>query len=171
LLVLLGIGPGGLASVVRGHAAELTSGSGALSPGDIDDLIAFGEVVVEGRALSVSERRFLLEHIEDRLRHAGEYPELYRKTVSTLQRLAGRPFARLELRERVELVSRHRLASRASMDEAVGPFAEEMQDIRKRAVEDLVGGYYGSPAGWAIVGYQTFPGSCGDLTRYTRAEP
>jgi len=45
-----------------------------------------------------------------------------------------------------------------------------MRAIRTRAVPDLIGGYYGSPAGWAVVGYTTFPGRCEDLTRYVRAE-
>jgi hypothetical protein len=113
-----------------------------------------------------------LEHIEDRLKHTPGHLSLYRTTVSTLERLAGRPFARLDLPERIELVTRHRLgASQTSVEEAPGPFSSEMQVIRKQIVEDLIGGYYGSAAGWAIVGYQMFPGRCGDLTRYTRAEP
>jgi hypothetical protein len=37
-------------------------------------------------------------------------------------------------------------------------------------VRDLVGGYYNSPAGWAVVGYAHFPGRCGDLGRYVRPE-
>ena len=91
--------------------------------------------------------------------------------VSTLQRLAGRRFASLEIRERAELIGRHRLtASHVWPGEDLGPFPEEMRALRMRIVKDLIGGYYGSSAGWAVVGYQTFPGRCGDLTRYTRAE-
>jgi len=172
LLVLLGIGPGRLTSPVIGYAAEAASKTGVLSGAELDDLIAFGEVLVEGRVLSPTERGFLLEHIEDRLKHTPGNLSLYRTTVSTLERLAGRPFARLDLRERLEVVTRHRLGtSQMSVEEAPGPFAAEMRAIRKQVVEDLIGGYYGSPVGWAIVGYATFPGRCGDLTRYTRAEP
>jgi len=172
LLVLLGIGPGSLTSPVMGYAAEAASKAGELSGAELDDLIAFGEVLVEGRMLSPTERGFLLEHIEDRLKHTPGHLSLYRTTVRTLERLAGRPFARLDLPERVELITRHRLgASQTSVEEAPGPFSSEMQAIRKQIVEDLIGGYYGSAAGWAIAGYQMFPGRCGDLTRYTRAEP
>src|SRR2546422_1875618 len=31
------------------------------------------------------------------------------------------------------------------------------------ALPIFLAGYYGSPAGWAVVGYATFPGRCGDL--------
>jgi hypothetical protein len=42
--------------------------------------------------------------------------------------------------------------------------------VRTRVIPDLIEGYWGSPAGWAAVGYEAFPGRCGDLTRYTRSE-
>ncbi len=169
--MLLGIGPGSLASPATGRAADAMPPPAALSPLELDDLAAFGEVLVEGRALSPAERGFLLEHIEDRMKRSPDSLALYRTTVTTLQRLAGQPFRRLDLHERTKLVARHRLGvSQISEDETPGPLSSEMQAVRKQVVEDLIGGYYSSPAGWAIVGYQTFPGRCGDLTRYTRAE-
>jgi hypothetical protein len=92
-------------------------------------------------------------------------------TVRTLERIAGRPFARLAIDERLELVSSHRLASsRVRSGEDPGEFSADLRALRTRVVPDLIKGYYGSPAGWAVVSYQTFPGRCGDLTRYTRAE-
>jgi hypothetical protein len=172
LLIVLGIRPGNLASPVTARAAEMAAQPGALSSLELDDLVAFGEVLVEGRALSPAERGFLVEHIEDRLKRSPGYLSSYRTTVSTLERLAGRPFSRLDLRERTELVARHRLGvSHVPVDEAPGSSPDEVQPDRKQVVEDLISGYYASPAGWALVGYQTFPGRCGDLTRYTRAEP
>jgi hypothetical protein len=42
--------------------------------------------------------------------------------------------------------------------------------IERILVPDLIRGYYESAAGWALVGYSTFPGQCGDLASYTRAE-
>ena len=45
-----------------------------------------------------------------------------------------------------------------------------MRIVRTRAVPDLIGGYYGSPAGWAVVGYQSFPGRCGDCPLHPPGE-
>ncbi len=61
-------------------------------------------------------------------------------------------------------------ASGVRPGEDLGRFPDEMRSLRTRAVPDLIGGYYASPAGWAAVGYDTFPGRCGELTRYTRPE-
>jgi hypothetical protein len=172
LLVLLGIGSGSLAVPTTGRGADAAPSSGTLSQLELDDLVAFGEVLVEGRALSSAERGFLLQHIEDRMKRTPESLALYRTTVTTLEQLAGRPFARLDLHARTELVARHRLGvSQISADETLGPLSSQTQTVRTQVVEDLIGGYYNSPAGWAVVGYDTFPGRCGDLTRYTRAEP
>jgi len=142
-----------------------------LSRLEMDDLVALGEALVEDRALAPAERLLLIERIEARTTQNREYVSVCRMAVSTLQRLAGRRFASLEIRERAELIGRHRLtASHVWPGEDLGPFPEEMRALRMRIVKDLIGGYYGSSAGWAVVGYQTFPGRCGDLTRYTRAE-
>jgi hypothetical protein len=148
-----------------------TSTSGPLSRTEREDLIAFGEGLLEGRTLTPAERRYLVEHLEDRTQRSPRDLWLYRTTVSALNRLAGRRFGSLQLRERIELIVRHRLAaSQVRPEEELGPFAEELRTLRTLAVPDLVGGYYASPAGWAVVGYETFPGRCGDLTRYTRLE-
>ena len=65
-------------------------------------------------------------------------------------------------------MTRHRLAaSDVGPDEELGAFPEQARDVRGRAVPDLIGGDYSSPVGWAVVGYDSFPGKCGDLTRYT----
>lgn len=182
LPLILGIDLAGLMGQLYGHAAavvaqpapavlEPSSKTGTLSRAEMEDLVALAEVLVEGRTLAPAERGHLVEHIEDRTRRSPGHLSLYRTTVRTLERLAGRRVASLELRERIELVARHRLAaSQVSPGEDLGPFPEEMRTLRTRAVPDLIGGYYGSPAGWAVVGYATFPGRCGDLTRYVRPE-
>lgn len=147
--------------------------SAALSATDLEDLLAFaGVLVAEGRSLSAGERRDLVDHVEYRLTQGGGYYlDLYRTTAALLERLAGTRFSSLDAARRVELVTRHRLAAppRGGGHPAVRP--DEVQAVLARVVPDLVGGYYGSPAGWAIVGYAVFPGRCGDLARYTRPEP
>ena len=68
-------------------------------------------------------------------------------------------------------MTRNRLTSSdVQPDEHLGLFPDDTRLVRTRALPDLIGGYYGSPAGWAAVGYGAFQGKCADLVRYTRPE-
>lgn len=141
----------------------------ALSDADRDDVVAFAEVVVAGGTLSATERSVLLEHVHDRLNRGEQYyVDLYRTTAGLLMRLAGARFSTLDVAQRVALVTRSRLAvADVRPGETVG---DDARAVRTRAVPDLIGAYYASPAGWALVGYSAFPGRCSDLARYTRPE-
>jgi hypothetical protein len=142
-----------------------------LSAAEMDTLLAFGEVIVEGRTLSPAERDGLAERIEESTRRNPDQLSSYRTAAATLDRLAGARFAQLELRDRTELVARHRLDVRVvSPEEGSGALGVEVRAVRTRTVLDLIDAYWSSPAGWAAVGYAAFPGRCGDLTRYTRPE-
>jgi hypothetical protein len=178
---MLGLDPPGalraLGGRAPGAAAEPAGPAGPtpddhLSAAQLDDLLAFAGILVEGRTLSADERRVLLDHVAARTGEGGGYYlSLYRTTVALLARLAGAPFSSLDLQARIALIERHRLgSSRVRPGEPQGPSPDEMEEVRARAVPDLIAGYYASPAGWAAVGYTTFPGRCGDLARYTRAE-
>lgn len=142
-----------------------------LSTAEVDDLVALGEVLVQDRMLTPGERRYLVEHIEGRTRRNPGYVPLYRLAAGTLNRLGGRRFAQLEVRDRIDLIVRYRLT--APMEDRgrdPGPLPADMRALRTQAIPDLIRGYYASAAGWAVVGYGTFPGRCGDLARYTRPE-
>ena len=143
-----------------------------LTQAEIEVLVAFAEVLVEGRALLPVERGYLVDHITTRTTQgAGYYLSLYRTTVRFLDRLAGARFSSLDVAQRAALITRHRLAAGdVRPGEPPGPAPEEARAVRTRVVRDLIGGYYGSPAGWAAVGYDVFPGRCGELARYTRPE-
>jgi hypothetical protein len=178
-LLILGIVPAGVTGCAARRVADRAlpsvraapDAASELSSAELEALIAFGEALVEGRTLSLAERRPLVEHIADRVTHRPGVLPLYRTTVSTLDRLAGRRFASLEVGERIQLIARHHLVrAPGSRGEEFGPLPAEILSIQLRVVPYLIRSYYGSPAGWAVVGYQTFPGRCGDLTRYTRAE-
>jgi hypothetical protein len=168
----------GLRSILRATGAWLVlePASPALSqpaPGDdVETLVSFAEVLLDGRLLSADTRRDLVQHLTD---SAGQDPKqraLYRTTRQLLDRLAGGAFARLPLAERVALTSRHRLeVRRLTAEESDGGISEEARDVRTRIVPELIGVCWRSPAGWDAVGYTQFPGRCGDLTRYTRPEP
>src|SRR5205814_4388207 len=119
----------------RSAAAVSESETGTLSSADLEDLVAFGEVLVGSGTLAPAERRDLVEHIEDRARDSPQYLSIYRTSVNALARLAGRRFAGLGTRERTELVARHRLgASQVWPGEDLGPFPEETRIVRTRAV-------------------------------------
>jgi hypothetical protein len=142
-----------------------------LSSAERDSLVAFGEVVVDGRALSPAEQAYLVEHLTESTGSDADRLSLYRTTARLLDRLAGGSFAGLEMGERAELVARHRLAVQTTTpDDDAGALDDDVRAVRTRTVPDLVRAYWGSPAGWAAVGYQQFPGRCGDLARYTRRE-
>src|SRR5262249_11750069 len=141
----------------------------ALSPTEVDDLVAFAEVLVGSGTLSPTERGFLIDHIQYRVPRAdGYYLSAYRTTVNLLGRLAGASFASLDPSQRMALVTRYRLgSSRVWPDADLRPFPEDTRTVRTQVVGDLIGGYYGSPAGWAVVDYDAHPGRCSDLLRYT----
>ena len=150
------------------HAAPPPS---RLSASELEDLIAFAELLVVGKALSPVERTSLVDNIAERTAREPDYLELYRTTVSLLYRLAGRRFSSLGPTERIELMTRHRLNSTdVRPGDDLGPFANDTHAVRTRALRDLIADYYNSPAGWRVVGYDVFPGRCGDLRRYTRPE-
>jgi hypothetical protein len=182
LLVSLWSGAVGGACGLTGRLApsregpgRATSWSGAEVPGlsaqEMQSLLAFGEVVVEGRVLSPDERRQFAEQIEDWAQSLPDQLADYRAAVRLLDRLAGQPFSSLEITDRIQLLSRHRLdtgAASVALDPA--PIGAEAQIVRSRVVPALIEGYWSSPAGWAAIGYRTFPGRCGDLTRYAHSE-
>jgi hypothetical protein len=138
-----------------------------LSDTEKDALLAFAEVLVGDRPLPVPARAELLSHMSARVMAREDMLSLYREAAAVLDRLAGIPFSTLTMRDRRDLVARHDLApSRARMPRPEGVANE----IRRHVASDLIGGYYASPMGWALVGYGIFPGRCGDLARYTRPE-
>ena len=130
-------------------------------------LLAFTEVLVGDRPLPVPARAELLSHIGARVIAREDMLALYREAAAVLDRLAGAPFSKLAMRDRRDIVARHDLApSRARIPRPEGV----ANAIRRHVALDLIAGYYASPMGWAVVGYGTFPGRCGDLGRYTRTE-
>ena len=155
-------------AIVPGLAVPAVAESAAaLSVADRDDLVAFTGVLVAGSELSDTERDQVREHLQEQQRTGAGYQlEVYRTTARVLARLGGARFATLDLPARVALVRRHDLGRSV---ERPGDSAET-RAIRARAVPDLIGAYYGSAAGWAVVGYEAFPGRCGALERYTRPE-
>jgi len=180
-VLALGVGPTDALGLPGQHVLDgvprLVADTGArptparLTESDLDDLIAFAELLAKGGALSPAERSALAENIAERVAREPDYLDLYRRTATLLRRLAGRPFASLEVADRLELVARHRLSSPAVRPgDDPGPFADDLRAVRMRARPALMADYYNSPAGWAVVGYDVFPGRCGDLLRYTRPE-
>jgi hypothetical protein len=141
----------------------------SLAHDEIEDLVAFTEILVKGHPLSVVERDLVVDHV--RQRQSDHDVAVYRTTVSALQRIGGARFSRLRREQRSALTRRYRLASSwAATGEDMSALRDDIRIVRTVAAPDLIRGYYRSSAGWAVVGYSTFPGRCGDLRRYTRPE-
>jgi hypothetical protein len=141
-----------------------------LSSPDLEDLVSFAGVLVEGRTLSPVEVSYLVDHIGYRVTQGPDYLSFYRSAITLINRMAGARFSSLGLDQRIALVTRYRLNSAVIWpDEDLGPSPDDARDVRTRVAPDLIGGYYGSPVGWAVVGYDAFPGRCADLGRYTGA--
>jgi hypothetical protein len=174
---LLGLAPPSLGRLGgRGEEAwaapPADSARRTLSGSDLDTLVAFAEMLVKGQPFSAEERAALLDHLADRAAEpSGYYLDLYRTTARLLDRLARARFATLAPDQRLALLSRYGLMSATVRPgEPLGPHPDDAREVRTRAVPDLIAGYYRSPVGWAVVGYTTFPGRCGDPARYTTAE-
>ena len=144
---------------------------GVLSTREMETIVAFAAVLVEGRELDAQEASYVVEHVTDKAGKTPGYLALYRKTAGLLDRLAGAPFSSLSLERRIGLMVQHRFTEYdVRIREYLLPWGRETLTVRALAVPDLIRGYYFSPAGWAAVGYRAFPGRCGDLMRYTSAE-
>ena len=154
------------------HSLENTSSTAKLPASEMENLVALTEVLVQGRPLSPFERGELVEAINERALSEPERLRLYRLTASFLDQPGQPRFADLSLAERTEVVLRRRLVPDSEREESSRPLSpSEAQDVVRRVgVPELIACYYRSPAGWAVVGYESFPGRCSDLLGYTRPD-
>jgi hypothetical protein len=146
--------------------------SGPLSAADLDDLLAFTEILVEEHPLTAEAREHLREYLGRRVTQDTTLVSPFRVAARLLDRLAGRRFSSLDFAARSRLVVRHGLDARGTQAPSPdGAPTTDLRPVRERVVPELIRAFYASPAGWAVVGYSVFPGRCGDLGRYTRPEP
>ena len=148
-----------------------SSQTGILSKEEKETIIAFAEVLVKKKSLSMEERKYIIEHIDYRTRGTPGYLSIYRITASLLNRLTKSQFSTLDLNDRVTVVLSHHLISHhVRVWEYLNPFQRQELTIRTYVVPDIIRGFYSSPAGWAVVGYEIFPGRCSNLVRYSHSE-
>ncbi|MBI5406500.1 MAG: hypothetical protein HZA18_02250 [Nitrospirae bacterium] len=148
-----------------------SSQTGILSKEEKETIIAFAEVLVKEKSLSIEERKYIIEHIDYRTQNTPGYLSIYRQTASLLNRITKSQFVTLDLSDRSKIVIHHNLIShQVRMWEYLNPFQRQELAIRTYAVPDIIKGFYSSPAGWALVGYDIFPGRCSNLFRYTHSE-
>ena len=145
--------------------------SGILTKKEKETIIAFAEVLVKEKSLSIEERNYISEHIDYRTQNTPGYLSVYRQTASLLNRLTKFQFPALNLNDRVTAVLPYHLISHhVRAWEYLNPFQRQELTIRTYVVPDIIKGFYSSPAGWALVGYDIFPGRCSNLFRYTHSE-
>jgi hypothetical protein len=141
-----------------------------LSAAEVDVLVAFAEVLADGQPLGADERRDLAASLQHASQADPDRRAAHRTTVQVLARRAGATFADLDFDGRVALVRRYGLDVRRQPAGAPAD-AEDVEAVRTRSIPNLIAAYWASAAGWTALGYQAFPGRCGDLTRYTRPGP
>ncbi|MCC6544936.1 MAG: hypothetical protein IT392_10645 [Nitrospirae bacterium] len=150
---------------------KASSQTGVLSIREKETIIAFGEVLVKEKSLTEEERKYFIEHIDYRTQNTPGYLSIYRRTANLLNRLANSNFSTLDLNDRVTVViSNHLNSHHVKGWEYLNLFRRQDLTIRTYVVPDIIKGFYSSPAGWAIVGYKTFPGRCSSQFRYTHSE-
>src|SRR5262245_24044567 len=93
-----------------GPRVDASSATGVLEPAELDSVVAFAEVLVEGVPLPPEGLQILVEHVNRRTRTTPGYLSLYRAIATTLDRLANRPFSALDLPERTAVIMEHGLA-------------------------------------------------------------
>jgi hypothetical protein len=151
---------------------DTPSSTATLPASEMENLVALTEVLVQGKPLSPFERGALVEAINERSLSNPGHLSLYRFTASFLDQLGQTRFADLSLADRTEVVLRHRLGPDSSREVSSRPLppSEPEDVVRRVGVPELIGCYYRSRAGWAVVAYESFPGRCSDLLRYTRPD-
>src|SRR4030067_979397 len=80
------------------------SQTGILSIGEKETIIAFAEVLIKEKGLSIEERKYIIEHIDYRTQNTPGYLSIYRSTASLLNRLTKSNFSALDLNDRVTVV-------------------------------------------------------------------
>jgi hypothetical protein len=146
--------------------------TGALTDDEVRALVAFGESVVEGRALSAEGREVLRAHLVARAAGAPGYLPWYRAGARHLDGLGGAPFATLPPEVRAGLIAaRLPMAPRAHVATWRLLLRNDAVALARIVAPDLIAAYYASAPGWRVVGYASTPGQCGELERYTAPEP
>ncbi len=147
-----------------------SSAPGPLSRRDVDTVLAYADVLLSDTGVSAAARVDLEGHVRDRCQHEPGYRDAYRLAVTVLDDAAGGEFASRPFDERRRIVHRrnlHRHDVRAR--DWLWTVDRRGLAVRALAARDLVAGFFLSSAGWALLGYETFPGRCRNLSDYTRA--
>jgi hypothetical protein len=149
---------------------DRSSQPGRLSRREMDAVLAYAEVLVSDTVLSGAARAGLEDYVTDRSEHEPGYCALYRLAVDVLDEAAGGDFAARPPDERRRAVHRRHLDQYdVRARHWFWPGDRRSLTVRALAARDLMTGYFLSPPGWALVGYDAFPGRCRDLSDYTRA--
>jgi hypothetical protein len=159
------------------------SGTGSLSP-DMERRLWSLAVVLLPSQIDPVGRSAVMEHLRWRASESPGYRAAVAQGVALLDRETKRRFPK---RERFGALSRDD-ANRvlASLIAGIKPyprFRELPRDLllsfldrgrierfrlRRHVVSEILHAYYQSGAGWALVGYDTYPGLCGGPGSYSR---
>ncbi len=170
-----------LAGVRRWLAPRLDGAAptGVLAADEMRTIVALGRVLIPDDETPGARATWVERYVNERTaRHPGYLPE-YKAAVALLDAAAAqvapsRPrFHQLTLEQGGEvmedLFGRRGSASRWwRRVERILPAGQRKQRCWSFVIEDLLSGFYSTPAGWAVVGYDNYPGVPGDPRAYTR---
>lgn len=171
----------GRSQVRRLLVPELDTGYplGRLKDGEARTIAALGEVLVSPTSMPPPE--FFRDYADSVTQRRPGFLKEYQDTAKLLDgsarevfgRSPGGNFAALTLAERSEVLAE--LLWQYSGLDSVRPKLEKLTagrdalGLRMFVMQPLIEHYYRSPYGWAVVGYQSFPGMPpGDSRAYTR---
>lgn len=156
--------------------------TGRLTSDELNCIGALAETLVPEDETSGAGPSWVREFVDGRTsRVPGWLPE-YRAAADLLDRYARelrpgvRRFADLAAGEREVVLQRHfdtdslgdRVWFRLESASEEGVLKER---CRQLVMKDLLVNFYGSPGGWAVIGYTNYPGVPGDPREYTAQPP
>ena len=160
-----------LTSGLRGFRAALSaivnprldprSPVGLLTTEEMNTLIALSDVLVPA-ITPASHDDLVRDHVNSRTSATPGYLREYRNAVKLLEGRRSNRFAALPIGEREEIVGAL-LWKYGARDRKMHRLEQVFVSKARRAfrtfvAKDLIEALYGSPVGWAIVGYSHYPG-------------
>lgn len=152
---------------------------GMLSEKEMGIILALSEVLVPQDVTPEPRYVFFRNHINYKTSNVRGYLKEYREGVRLLEEATGeiiganKSFSKINMWEREKVLES--ILWRYHSDEVIRPFLEKIfvsertLAFREFVVKDILMAFYGSSAGWAIVGYSHYPGvPAADPREYTR---
>jgi Gluconate 2-dehydrogenase subunit 3 len=181
-LAVSGLGSAGLTSRIRKPFQPRLRNSprGSLRDDEFRNIAAFGEVLIPADDTPGVDEAWVRDYVDRQTTARAGWLEEYRSAASLLDRLASEagqrePFSTLPFSVRDSIV-RQSFPGNGTFAQWVFQLSICTTPGRQKmrawtlVARDLIDGFYGSPGGWAVIGYTNYPGTAAQDPRgYTQA--